>query len=64
MKSETQRISITIDRAHALSVIRALRIGLGDNEYFKQTQETDGARKLLKLLDGNFINSTTGVHTV
>jgi hypothetical protein len=64
MKSETQTILITIDKAHALSVINALRKGLGRNEHFEQTEETHGALKLLKLLDNNFVNSTTGIHTI
>ena len=62
MRSTTQKISLTIEKRDALSVINALRKGLGDNECFNQTPETEGARKMLRLLDGNFINTVAGVN--
>lgn len=64
MKSKTQQISITIERKEALNLINTLRKGLGSNEHFNQTIETEPARKLLKLLSANFINSVTGIHNV
>ena len=64
MKSETQKISITIEKKDALSVINALRKGLGDREHFNKTDDTKGARNMLKLLDANFISSVSGVNIV
>jgi len=64
MKSETQKIAVTIEKNDSLSIIVALRKGLGDSEHFEKTAETKGARSLLKLLDANFINSVGGVNIV
>jgi hypothetical protein len=64
MKSETQKISITVEKKDALAIINTLRKGLGDGEHFEQTTETKGARDMLKLLDANFINSVGGVNIV
>ena len=64
MKSETQKISITIEKKDALAIINALRKGLGDGEHFEKEAETKGARDMLKLLDANFISSVGGVNIV
>lgn len=64
MKSETQKVSIAVEKKDALAIINALRKGLGDNEHFDKTSETEGARNMLKLLDANFVNSVGGVNIV
>ena len=59
MKSETQKITVTIDRREAIELINGLREGVGN--CFKKT-EHKAAKSLLQLLEANFINATRGIH--
>lgn len=59
MKSETQTITVTINRSEALEIRNALLKGRGSDLRF----EGKGAQDLFDLLGGNFESGITGVHT-
>ncbi len=61
MKTETQKITITIEKREALSIYNAL---LKANDQIGQvTAETKGAQDLQQILQANFFIQITGVHT-
>lgn len=60
MKSETQSITVSIDKKEALSIYNALLKSVGNME--QPTPENTGAINLRDLLQANFFSQITGVH--
>ena len=61
MKSETEKITVTIEKKEASSIYNALIQSKMSGE---DKPEEKGARDLKQLLQGNFFSSVTGVHAI
>jgi hypothetical protein len=61
MQTETQKITITIDKKEALSIYNALLPNINPGSGC-DTPETKGASDLKRLLQGNFFSDKKGIH--
>ncbi len=60
MRTETQKITLTIDKKEALSIYNVLLKAVKETE--APTKETKGAYDLKELLQGNFFSNKKGIH--
>lgn len=61
MRTETQSITITINKKEALSIYNALLTNIKPSSGC-DTPETKGASDLKSLLQGNFFSDKKGIH--